>query len=97
MQQPWGAVREASLLLSSLAALQERLQDLLADWPDNALLVQLLAICHRIQGDLAPGHLVDGLQPWSTGLHALGWLLLCVFELCPQQHGLPFPRVQSPF
>ena len=50
VQRPWGAIGEAALVIGPLAALQRRLQELLAEWPDNPLLMQLLAVCSRIQG-----------------------------------------------
>lgn len=52
VQSPGGAISEAAMVTGPLAAMQKRLQELLADWPENALLMQLLAIGERIQGAL---------------------------------------------
>lgn len=52
VQKAGAAVGEAELLLDPLGQLQERLRQLLADWPEHPLLSQLLAICTRIQSEL---------------------------------------------
>ena len=50
---------EAGLLEEPLQAMQERLTQLLADWPENPILMQLLALCHRLAGNSRPIHVHD--------------------------------------
>lgn len=45
-------VEEAALLQAPVAALKQRLQQLLDDWPEHPVLVQLVAICDRLTGAL---------------------------------------------
>ena len=42
---------EAGLLDEPVQAMQERLTQLLADWPENPILMQLLALCQRLAGN----------------------------------------------
>ena len=49
MEEPCGA--ETGLLDEPLQGLQGRLGQLLADWPDNPILTQLLALCARLAGE----------------------------------------------
>ena len=65
VQQPGAAVGEAALLMAPIAALQTRLHELLAEWPDNPLLTQLLAICDRIQGESSTA------TTWKGTAHSL--------------------------
>ena len=41
---------EVGLLDEPLQAMQARLQQLLADWPENPILTQLLVLCQRLTG-----------------------------------------------
>ena len=54
-------VEEAALLQRPVCALKARLAQLLAEWPDHPVLVQLLAICDRLTGNL-PSHLFNALH-----------------------------------
>ena len=45
---------EVGLLEEPLQAMQERLTQLLADWPENPILMQLLALCQRLAGESLP-------------------------------------------
>ena len=45
---------EVGLLEEPLQAMQERLTQLLADWPENPILMQLLALCQRLAGESQP-------------------------------------------
>ena len=42
---------ETGLLDEPLQGMQGRLEQLLADWPDNPILTQLLALCARLAGE----------------------------------------------
>lgn len=42
---------EVDLLDDPLQAMQARLQQLLADWPENPILTQLLVLCQRLTGE----------------------------------------------
>ena len=42
---------ETGLLDEPLQGMQGRLGQLLADWPDNPILTQLLALCARLAGE----------------------------------------------
>ena len=41
---------EAGLLDEPLQAMQDRLHQLLAEWPENPILTQLLVLCQRLTG-----------------------------------------------
>ena len=41
---------EVGLLDDPIQAMQTRLQQLLADWPENPILTQLLVLCQRLTG-----------------------------------------------
>ncbi len=43
-------VEEAALLQGPVCAVKARLVQLLAEWPEHPVLVQLLAICDRLTG-----------------------------------------------
>ena len=43
-------VQEAAILQGPVSALKGRLHQLLQEWPEHPVLVQLLAICHRLTG-----------------------------------------------
>ena len=42
---------EVGLLDDPIQAMQMRLQQLLADWPENPILTQLLVLCQRLTGE----------------------------------------------
>ena len=42
---------EVGLLDDPIQAMQTRLQQLLADWPENPILTQLLILCQRLTGE----------------------------------------------
>ena len=42
---------EAGLLDEPLQAMQDRLHQLLAEWPENPILTQLLVLCQRLTGE----------------------------------------------
>ena len=46
------APAEAGLLEAPVQALEDRLQQLLADWPEHPILSQLAALCQRLTGAL---------------------------------------------
>ena len=48
MEKP--CMPEVSLLDEPLQAMQDRLRQLLADWPENPILTQLLVLCQRLTG-----------------------------------------------
>lgn len=47
-------MEEAALLQGPVSALKKRLHSLLQEWLEHPVLDQLLAICHRLTGALAP-------------------------------------------
>lgn len=50
------APAEAGLLEAPVQALEDRLQQLLADWPEHPILSQLATLCQRLTGAIARGH-----------------------------------------
>lgn len=46
-------VEEAALLQAPVSALRARLAQLLQEWPEHPVLLQLLAICDRLTGGIA--------------------------------------------
>ena len=50
LNRPGRAVRETQLVTQPLAQLQQRVQQLLDEFPDNPLLTQLQQLARRIQG-----------------------------------------------
>ena len=48
MEKP--CMPEAGLLDEPLQAMQDRLHQLLAEWPENPILTQLLVLCQRLTG-----------------------------------------------
>ena len=59
---------EMGLLEEPVFSMGQRVANLLAEWPDNPLLMQLKAICQRLLGmPLAPYNLPPPLPPGSGG------------------------------
>ena len=54
---------EVGLLDDPIQAMQTRLQQLLADWPENPILTQLLVLCQRLTGEHVS----------QVKLHLAGW------------------------
>ena len=67
IQKP--CIEELALLQAPVTALRRRLTQLLSEWPEHPVLLQLVAICGRLTGLSFSMHLLTSMH-WLQNLHA---------------------------